>query len=182
MALIRRKFTVADYHTMIKVGILHEDERVELIRGNMICMSPKGSKHSACISRIQEALVSLGKEILTRYQEPITLSDHSEPEPDVALVKRQPDYYVAAHPGPSDIFLLIEVADSSLQFDRAIKLPLYAAEGITECWIVNVCDQQLEVYRDPSGNKYQSREIFLPGDYIPVPGSSEIIAVGGIVG
>ncbi|MEM7367704.1 MAG: Uma2 family endonuclease [Bacteroidota bacterium] len=177
MTLIHRKFTVADYHKMIAVGILHEDERVELIHGEMICMSPKGSKHAGYTTRLTKALKELEETYILRFQDPTTLDNHSEPEPDIAVVYPRTDDYVSAHPGPDEVLLLIEIADSSLSYDRTIKVPLYASAGIPELWIVNVAGEAIEVYLNPIEDQYESVHIFKSGGHIPIPGSSETMSV-----
>lgn len=125
--LLRRKFTVDQYHKMAESGILKEDDRVELIRGEIIEMSPIGTKHAACVNRLVNLLVLLlGKRVIVAPQNPVVLDNNSEPQPDVALLKPRDDFYATAHPQPQDIFLLIEVADSTILYDREEKITLYA--------------------------------------------------------
>ncbi len=146
-----RRFTVSDYHRMIEVSILTEDERVELMDGVILKMNPKRTRHSVVTSQIAKPfypLVLNGKAVV-RVQDPIMLNDDTEPEPDVVVVKPREDSYLSAHPSPSDVFLVIEVSDTTLVFDKEIKLPRYAASGIPEVWIFNLVDDRIEVYRDP---------------------------------
>ncbi|MBI1923148.1 Uma2 family endonuclease [Candidatus Poribacteria bacterium] len=150
-ALPLRRFTVSEYHRMIEVSILTEDERVELMDGVILKMNPKRTRHSVVTSQIAKPfypLVLNGKAVV-RVQDPIMLNDDTEPEPDVVVVKPREDAYLSAHPSPSDVFLVIEVSDTTLAFDTEIKLPRYAASGIPEVWIVNLVDDRIEVYRDP---------------------------------
>ncbi len=115
MQLLRRKFTVEQYHKMLESGILTEDDRVELIRGEIIEMSPIGTKHAACVNRLINLLVQLlNKRVIVAAQNPVALNDNSQPQPDVALLKPRDDFYATAHPQPQDIFLIIEVADSTI--------------------------------------------------------------------
>ena len=180
--LIRRKITLAEYHKMIEVGILHEDEHVELIRGEIIHMSPKGRKHSACVSRTLEALEVLGKQVIVRSQDPIQLSNDSEPEPDIAVVKRKDDFYESGHPTPDDVWIIIEVADSSLKVDRSEKIPLYAFDNIPEYWIVNIPDKQIEVYQDPVRDQYDSVTVYPVGTEVPLPITDHKVQVSDIFG
>lgn len=137
--LLRRKFTLEQYHKMAESGILTEDDRVELIRGEIVEMSPIGRRHAACVRR----LVTLFSEKLrlraiVDTQNPVELSDRSEPQPDVALLQPRPDFYEAGHPKAKDIFLLVEVADTTAETDRDVKIPLYAEDGISEVWLVDI--------------------------------------------
>ena len=150
-ALSLRRFTVSEYHRMIEAGILYEGERGELINGVIIQHMPQRRKHSAVISQMTELFYPpiIAKEARLRIQLPITLNDNTEPEPDLALVKRRADGYLESHPSPGDVLLLIEVSDTTLEYDQEIKLPRYAASGIPDVWIVNLVDNRIEVYRHP---------------------------------
>ena len=167
-----RRYSVSEYYRMGEEGILPEDERVELIDGVIIQMSPKGTRHSVVTSQIVASFYELGIEgkALLRVQEPIILTDYTEPEPDVALVKtRERAYYLETHPRPDDVLLLIEVADTSLDYDKEIKLPRYATSEVEEVWIVNLVDNIIEVYREPlllaDGTAvYRTQIDFIKGD------------------
>ncbi len=158
-----RPFTVAEYHRMAEVGIFAPDERVELLDGQIIPMSPIGSQHAACVRRVQELFNTL-RSIETRYsisvQNPIWLSEHSEPEPDIALLRPRADYYAEAHPTAADVYLVVEVADSSLAYDQQQKVPRYAAAGIAEAWVLDVLAARLTVYRQPRATGYAQQ--FMP--------------------
>jgi Uma2 family endonuclease len=131
----RRLFTVHEYDQMVQAGILHEDDRVELIEGEIIEMAAIGSRHAACVNRLVQLFVMhVAGQAIVHAQNPIRLSERTEPEPDLSLLKPRPDFYAAGHPGPQDVLLVIEVADSSIGFDREIKIPLYARAGIPEVW------------------------------------------------
>ena len=162
---------------MIEVGILHEDERLELIQGEIVHMSPKGSQHAAYSTRLGRSLISLGDNIILRFQDPIVLNNQSEPEPDIAAVFGRSDDYISHHPTPADVVFLIEIADSSLLYDRRVKIPLYASEGIPEYWIVNIPEQQIEVYLSPSGDLYEIEQIYRSGEQIPLTGTQETLDV-----
>lgn len=152
----RRWFNVDEYYRMVDAGILSVDDRVELIEGEVIKMSPIGKFHAACVKRLNERFVYLVARTATvSVHDPIRLSDFSEPQPDLALLKRRDDFYSSGHPTPEDVLLVVEVADSSIQFDRMIKMPLYARSGIPEVWLVDVARDLIEVYARPVNGRYQ---------------------------
>lgn len=154
----RRAFTVDEYHRMAVAGILSEDDRVELIDGEIVRMSPIGSRHAACVDRLNALLGRrLGKRAIVRVQNPIVLGRRSEPQPDLVVLRPRADFYAAQHPGPADVLLLVEVADTSGGYDRGTKLPLYARWGIPEVWIVDVGREVVEAYRGPALRSYRTR-------------------------
>ncbi len=156
-----RLWTVNDYHRMVEAGILQLDERLELIEGQIIKMSPKGTAHEAAITRLERILRrQLGDRVIIRLQSPIQLNNRSEPEPDVAVVQSDPQDYEDHHPTPAEAYLLIEVADSSLKFDCETKAQLYARSGIADYWVLDVSDRQLHVFRNPSQDGYQTHNVF----------------------
>jgi len=145
------RFSVDQYHAIIRAGILTEDDPVELLEGWLVTKMPKNPRHSVVTQQTPEALVRvLPSGWYVNTQEPITTAD-SEPEPDIAVVRGERRQYLDHHPGPQDVPLVIEVADSSLRRDRTLKKRLYAAAGILVYWIVNLIDNQIEVHTDPSG-------------------------------
>jgi Uma2 family endonuclease len=145
-----KRFTVHDYHRLIELGFWGEDDHIELIRGELIQMAAKGATHESCITRLMRALLPLiGEQATLRCQSPIVLAD-SEPEPDFTIVRNQIDDYMHGHPRPEDTLLVIEVADSSLTYDREEKLPLYAEVGIPDYWLFNLLDGYLEAYSQPA--------------------------------
>jgi Uma2 family endonuclease len=157
-------FTVEDYHQMGEAG-LFEGERVELIYGKIIDLSPAKSDHAGIVKRINNILRKLlDKNYIIGVQDPIHIDDHSEPEPDVAILRFRKDYYTESHPTPKETLIVIEVANSSLEKDQKVKLPLYAEAGIPELWIVNLKDNQLEQYREPIDKGYSSVRILRAGD------------------
>lgn len=170
-----RKFTIDEYHQLVDLGFFSENERIELIRGEIIEMAPKRTPHSVCNSLLWKQLYELiGKQAEIRVQEPIALSANSEPEPDVVIAKNKADNYLSAHPYVEDIILVIEISDSTLKYDRETKLTLYAEAGINNYWIVNLVDSRLEVYSSPfSDNKdrfdYRNKSIILSNEEITIP-------------
>ena len=159
LQLVRHQFTVKQFHQMAEAGILSENERVELIRGEMIDMSPIGTRHSGCVLFLSNLLILLlGGRALINVQNPVELDETSEPQPDIALSKPRPDFYRNSHHQPKDIFLLIEVADTTVKYDREVKIPLYAEANIPEIWLVDVNQEVVEVYRNPLQGVYQNPE------------------------
>ncbi len=135
----RKLFTVHDYHRMVDAGILSEDDRVELIRGEILAMSPIGPRHSAAVLRATQALVRIvGDRAIVGVQGSVRLDEYDEPQPDIYLLRPKDDFYASGHAGPLDIFLIVEVADSSLEYDRTIKLNLYAETGGPEYRICGI--------------------------------------------
>jgi Uma2 family endonuclease len=170
-----RPITIDDYHRMIETGIIHEGERIELISGQIFNMAAKGTRHVVATTElIGELLLLLGRRAKIRCQDPITLPNNSEPEPDIVIARLREDNYLDSHPTPADIILVIEVADSTLGFDRNTKAPLYAAAGISEYWIVNLVDDRLEIYSQPEGDIYTSIQVVLPPRSIGLPHFSDI--------
>lgn len=131
--LLRRSFTVEEYHRMAEAGILREDDRVELLEGEIVEMTPIGSRHAACVDRLNQLGVrGVGPRAIVRVQSPVRLGERSEPQPDLTLLRARPDFYAHAHPGPADVLLIIEVAEASADADRTVKMPLYARAAIPE--------------------------------------------------
>ncbi len=167
LSLITRKFTVEEYEKMATEGIIKPDEKVELIRGEIIKMSPMGTRHAAGIARLTQLFSrKFGDLILLGVQNPIRLNNNSQPEPDLSLLIPRSDFYVAAYPCPQDIYLIIEVSDSTLDYDRYTKIPLYAEANIQEVWIVNLKEECLEVYRHPLHGSYQAIQKYYRGESI----------------
>lgn len=160
----RRRFTVDEYHRMSELGILPPDERTELLDGEIFRMAAIGSRHAVCVSWTGEwFLVRLLGRAVVRIQNPVRLNSGAEPEPDIAVVRLPQRRFVRAHPTPPDVFLLIEVSDTSLPFDRRRKLPRYAETGIPEVWIIDLAAERVYVYREPAGHHYQRTETVAPG-------------------
>lgn len=161
----RRRFTVHEYHRMAEAGILHEDDRIELIDGEIVEMSPIGGRHVSCVGRFARVLSLFVEErYLVNSQSPIRLDDRREPQPDVALVKDRK--YGPSLPGPGDVLLLVEIADASLAYDRDVKLPLYAGASVPEAWIVDLSKEIVERHTDPSADDYRRVERARRGETI----------------
>ncbi len=159
ISVTKRLFTVTEYYQMVQAGIFSEDDRVELLQGEIFEMSPISSRHASCVKRLNDLLVrKLSGLCVISVQDPIRLSDYSEPQPDIAVLQFRADFYSAEHPKPEDVLLLIEVCETSGEFDRRVKLPLYAQSGIPEVWLVDLAQGQIEVYRVPSPNGYSEAQ------------------------
>jgi len=151
----RRRFSVEEYRRLAAAGILGEDERVELIEGELIELAPIGSAHASFVGRFTRAFEGLGQHgALLWVQNPIALPD-SEPQPDIAIVRERADGYERSLPAALDVLLVIEIADASLAYDRDVKIPLYARHGIPEVWLVDVQGRRLEAHRDPGEHGYR---------------------------
>lgn len=173
--LATRRFTVDEYQRMAETGVLHPDERVELIEGAIVEMSPIGTGHCARVDRLNARLVPIvADRAIVRVQGSVILSEHTQPEPDLALLAYRDDFYVETHPRPPDILLLIEVADSSLRFDQRVKAPLYARHGISEMWLVDLIHGRVEVHRDPRPGGYASELVAGRADALTVAALPEV--------
>jgi len=164
IAAPQRLFTVEEYHRLAEVGVLHEDDRVELLNGLIVNMMPIGPFHGGSVNRLNRLFERLSQDRwLTSVQNPVHLGEHNEPQPDLLLLRPRDDFYNAGHPRPEDVFLLIEVSDSTLLIDREEKLPIYARAGIPEVWIVNLAERKIEVYSAPAAGAYTQSRRVLPG-------------------
>ena len=153
-----RAFTVGEYYRMAEANILSEEDRVELIAGQIVAMSPIGCQHAACVKRLNMLLGKMvGDSMLLGVQDPIVLDAHSEPEPDLVLLRPRADFYAEAHPSADEVLLAIEVADTSASYDREVKVPLYAQAGIPEVWLIDLQEGRIEVFARPQDNAYQQR-------------------------
>jgi Uma2 family endonuclease len=179
-AATAKRFSIAEYHRLAELGFFESDNRFELIRGEIIKMAAKGRLHSVCNSRLFGKLYSLLEDrAIVRGQEPIILSDDSEPEPDVAIARNRSDDYVSSHPLAADILLVIEVSDSTLKYDRKTKLSLYAESGISDYWIFNLVDIQLEMHSEPyqkqkGGFDYRVKRVVLSNEVVVIPGFPDL--------
>ena len=159
------KLTADEFERMGEVGIFDEDDRVELLDGELYEMTPIGDDHIGAVNDANSLFVRrLGDHAIVSPQNPIRLSDNSEPQPDLTILRPREDRYRRAKAGPEDALLVIEVARSSLEYDRLVKLPRYAAAGIVEVWIVNLVDDRIEAYRQPVGGVYRTITIHMRGE------------------
>jgi Uma2 family endonuclease len=181
-AVERYRFTVDEYYKLAEAGVLSEDSRVELIEGEIVMMTPIGRRHAACVDRLNRLLVhAVGESAIVRVQNPVRLGDRSEPEPDLALLRPRDDFYAEREPGPADALLIVEVADSSLAYDRGVKLPLYARAGVAETWIVDLGERVIEVHRSPGPQGYAERRIFRVGEVVQLSTPEIAVAVDSVL-
>lgn len=165
--IARRHFNITEYYRMTEAGILSAGDRVELIDGEVIEMGPIGSRHAACVNRLNKLLNRLVlQDVIVSVQNPIVLNEYSEPQPDISLLRPRSDFYAQGHPTPADVLLVVEVADSSAQFDREIKLPLYAQAMLPEVWLVNLPDDTIERYSQPANGAYQIAQTLKRGEVL----------------
>jgi Uma2 family endonuclease len=172
----KKLFTVDEYYRMAEVGILTPEDRVELIDGEIIEMSPIGSRHLGCVNRAIDLLTAAfrGRAVVSP-QHPVRLSNYTEPQPDLALLKFRPDFYAGKTPAAEDALLVLEVSDTSLHYDQNVKLPRYAAAGVVEVWIENLKQDVLLVCRDPSGSTYQTTLTLQRGDSVFVAAFPDMV-------
>jgi Uma2 family endonuclease len=168
----RHRWTVAEYHRMAEVGLLHEDSPVELIDGEIIQKElPISSQHAGAVRHLivlmHRDIPAKGKYIVSVHN-PVVLNEYNEPEPDLALLRWRDNFYVDAHPSPQDVMLVIEVADATACYDRDVKVPLYASHGIPEVWLLDIQQRQLEIYRDPAHGQYRQRDCRRTGQIAPI--------------
>jgi Uma2 family endonuclease len=156
-----RLFTAREYQHLVEVGVLNEDERIELIEGRIVPMAPKNIKHAMATRRGLRCFTRvLGERVIIGVQDPVLLNDFSEPEPDIVLLATPDDRYLESHPTPKDIFLVLEIADSSLAYDRDVKCPLFARNGIIHFCLLNLQNRELEDYREPGPNGYRRKQTY----------------------
>lgn len=164
----RHRYSVQDYYRMAETGILPPQARVELIEGEIVDMTPIGSRHSGYTDRLSQLLFkSVESHAIVRVQSPIHLGTFTEPQPDITLLRAREDFYSSAHPTSADILLVIEISDSSLDYDRGVKLPLYAQHGIPECWLVNLNDRVISRHFEPGPAGYQRAEVIQGNTALP---------------
>lgn len=183
-ALVRHPFSVSDYHRMAETGILAPDARNELINGEVVQMAPIGSRHFACVNRLDQLLQRVaGKQAIVSVQGPIVLDEHSEPQPDIALLVPRADYYATQLPGPSDTLLVIEVSDTTLAYDLGVKAPRYSAAGVPACWIVDFAADEVLVLDDPTPDGYRNQRRTYRGERLGVDEMADaVLAVDDILG
>ena len=175
--------TIKEYEQMIRAGVFSEDERIELIEGQMINMSPIGASHAGQVIRLSRLLANqIAAQALLSVQNPIRLF-RSEPQPDLALLKPRSDDYGSGHPTAREVLLVIEVADTSADYDRNVKIPLYGRSGIPEAWLINLSGHAIEVYRQPGKDGYSEKKTYASGDQLAPLALPDIsLAVAEILG
>jgi Uma2 family endonuclease len=163
-------FNVHEYHRMAEVGLLSEDSRVELIEGEIVEMSPIGSTHAGTVNRSSAFFHrKLADIVIVSVHAPVRIDDFSEPQPDLALLKPRKDFYSNSHPAPEDVLVVIEVADTSVNYDRNVKLPLYARARIPEAWLMVLRKDVIEVHSQPKNGKYQKVQRMKRGKTLTSP-------------
>jgi Uma2 family endonuclease len=173
---VRHLFTIDEWHHMGATGLFGEDARVELLDGEVIEMAPIGSRHAGCVKYLARALIeAAGDRAVVAVQDPVVLNSRSEPQPDLAVLAPRADGYRDAHPVPSEILLLIEVADTTLSFDRDTKAPTYGRAGVPECWIVDLAGDQILVMGSPGGAGFEDVRQARRGEQVG------LIALPGVV-
>jgi Uma2 family endonuclease len=163
----RHRFTAQEYRAMGEAGVLGEDDRVELVAGEIVDMAPIGSRHLSCVVALTHLLVERARgRYFVSVQNPVLLAERDEPQPDLALLVRSPDPAAPGPPGPEDVLAVIEVSDTTLSYDRSVKLPLYARAGIPEAWVVDLEARGVGVHSDPAPNGYRASRSFGPGEAV----------------
>jgi hypothetical protein len=166
----RKLFTVEEFEQMVQAGVLKEDDRLELIEGVLVSMSPIGSTHAGMVNRLTRMLsAQVGTKAIVAVQNPIRLP-HSEPQPDLALLRARRDDYAQSHPEAGDVLLIIEVVDTSVDYDRTMKVPLYGRSGIPEVWLIDLLEGVVEVYHTPAPVGYRAKQTYAAGDSLTPEG------------
>lgn len=179
----RHWLTVEDFHRMGEAGLFAPEARMELIEGEIIDMTPIGSAHASRVMRLADLLTThLHGKAVVAVRSPVRLGDRSEPQPDLAVLRYREDFYASAHPGPADILLLIEVADTTVGFDREVKIPLYARHGIAEVWLLDLEDGAMEVYRKPHAGVYREVSSHRSGTLSPQSLAQVVVDLGPLLG
>ena len=169
--VLRRVFSVDEFHRMAEAGVLAEDDRLELLDGEIVQMAPIGSRHAGCVARLSDSFWERCRAIaIVNVQNPLVLSGQTELYPDIALLKRRPDFYSQSVPQPGDVLLVVEVAETSGDYDRRIKVPRYARAGVPEVWVVDLRDRAIDVYRRAGGDEYREHRRVGPGESLMIPG------------
>jgi len=167
----KKLFTVDEFYRMSEAGILPEDGRFELIRGEIIEMPTPKPPHSGPVNRLNQLFsITLGKSVIVSVQNPIGIDEYSEPQPDLVLLKPRPDFYAESHPMPENVLLAVEISNTTVQYDSEIKGPLYAEAGIAEYWQVDIQKNVLIVRTNPKNGEYQDVQIFERGQTISLQG------------
>jgi len=172
----KKLFTVDEYYRMGEAGIFHPDARLELIEGEIIEMSPVGDRHIACVNRATAVFTRrLAGKALVSVQNPMRLSGYTEPQPDVVVARLREDYYAGKRLSPEDTFLVIEISDTTVRYDRNRKMPLYAKAGIPELWIENLQEDVITVYRKPEEGAFSIFFVFRRGESLSLDAFPEIV-------
>ena len=169
--LLRRAFSVDEFHRMAEAGVFGEDDRLELLDGEIVRMTPIGSHHAGCVNRLNSLLnTAVGPHAVVSVQNPLVCGDRTQLQPDLAILKPRADFYSRAHPRPQDVYALIEVADSSIGYDQGVKMVAYAMAGIPALLIINLGAREVGVYRTPVSGTFRQHDVLRSDDMLQVPG------------
>jgi Uma2 family endonuclease len=178
----KRLLTVEEYHEMGRVGILGPSDRVELIHGEIIKMSPIGSKHANTVNKLNTVLKDLCQErVVLSVQNPVVLNELNEPQPDISVLRHRDDFYGDSHPHAADVFFVVEVSDSTIEFDRQTKGALYASASIPEYWIIDLDRDRIELYSNPENDLYRETSLFTKDDKITSQFLKDAVAVADLL-
>jgi Uma2 family endonuclease len=167
ITISKKRFTADEYQRMGQVGILSEDDRVELIDGEVVAMTPIGARHCACVDGVTRAMViGAGDRAIVRVQGSVRLHLYTEAEPDLVLLRPRVDFYASRHPGPADILLIVEIAESSIDYDRDVKARIYAESGVPEYWLADLNANLVSCYSAPHEGTYRSLQQYHGGQTI----------------
>jgi Uma2 family endonuclease len=180
----RKRFTVDDYYRMAEAGILKPTDRVELIEGEIVEMSPIGDRHAMAVNRANMLFArGLGDRVVVSVQNAVRVNRYNEPQPDVVLIRARENFFGTQHPRPEDVVLLIEVSDTTLRFDRNVKLPIYARNGISEVWIFDLNNDVIHLYREPKAGTYSVTQTLGRNESISTQAFPDfLIKVGDLLG
>ncbi len=168
--VLKRLFNVDEFHQMAEAGVFGEVDRLELLDGEIVQMTPIGSRHAACVARLSDLFWEKCRaNAIVNVQNPLVLHEGTELYPDITLLKRRADFYSQSLPQPGDVLLVVEVADTTGNYDRGVKVPRYARAGIPEVWVVDLRERAVDVYRQPSGDLYREQGRLQPGDSLEIP-------------
>lgn len=180
---VRHRHSVSEFQRMAQAGIVVEDDRIELIDGDLIDMAPIGSRHAGAVKRLASLLHATARgTAVVSVQDPLQIDSYSQPQPDIALLRSRADFYAESHPQPADVLLIVEVAEASLNYDRDVKVPLYARHGIPEVWLLDVAGRCLTVFRAPGSDGYgEQRRIVSAESISPVLLPAAVIDLTGLL-
>ena len=174
-AELKHRISVHDYHRMGETGVLAPGARVELIEGEIFDRAPIGSRHASIVNRLNRTFVlAVGNRAIVQVQGPVRMGEHSEPEPDLTLLRPRADYYRELAPAAADVLLIVEVSDSTQRYDRRVKVPLYARHGVPEVWVIDLENRLVHFHRGPSGDAYT--DVSANGQ----PGATPVSALPGV--
>ena len=181
--VLKRAFSVGEFHRMAEAGVFGENDRLELLAGEIVRMTPIGSHHAGCVNRLTRLLTAaLASDAVVAVQNPVVCSDRTELQPDLAILKPRPDFYSQAHPQPHDVVVVFEVADTSAGYDRNVKMPAYACAGVPALVTVDLAARAVDVYSAPADGVYREHVALAPNDVLIVPGVGTLsIQVGQLV-